>query len=214
MWSDKGKRSWLASFVFLTLVVGLIFFLTFLEVPDKNKDLITSIIGMIVGSISTVISIFVGRDPDDVKELRETITELNSDRNALIERLRDAQLDKDTLRKQLESLQGQVIDRLSIFVGEHRLAEVGGATKKLSPEVERWMPKPHETPLPDSISPLPKNKRHRLHGPPTPLAGNGLPVPPSTQPPQPAAPEPEADGDKRVAEEFDAWLKDFGDEDK
>jgi len=206
MWSDKSKRSWLASFVFLTLIVGLIFFLTFLEVPDKNKDLITSIIGMIVGSISTVISIFVGRDPDDVKELRESISELNSDRNALIERLRDAQIDKDTLRKQLEGLQGQVIDRLSIFVGEHRLAEVGGAKVGLSPEVERWLPKPMSTPLPDSVSPLPK-RESSVPGPPTPLPSSNAPTtePPGSSPRvQPQKPP--------VADEFDSWLANFGKE--
>jgi len=207
MWSDKGKRSWLASFVFLTLVVGLIFFLTFLEVPDKNKDLITSIIGMIVGSISTVISIFVGRDPDDVKDLKEAIQELNSDRNALIERLRDAQLDKETLRKQLEALQTQVIERLSIFVGEHRLAEVGGADIQLSPEVERWMPKPHETPMPNSVSPLPRKHTQRNPTPPVPSGGRV----PSTQPPgsSPAV-QPQKAPKPEKQEPLDDWMDLFG----
>ena len=77
---SKSARSWLASLIFLTMVVGLIFFLTFLEIPDKNKDLITSIIGMLVGSISMAISIFVGRDPDDVASLKGQIAELNDDR--------------------------------------------------------------------------------------------------------------------------------------
>ena len=78
---SKSARSWLASLIFLTMVVGLIFFLTFLEIPDKNKDLITSIIGMLVGSISMAISIFVGRDPDDVAALKGQIEELSDDRN-------------------------------------------------------------------------------------------------------------------------------------
>lgn len=211
MWSDKGKRSWLASFVFLTLIVGLIFFLTLMEIPSKNKDLITSIIGMIVGSISTVISIFVGRDPDDVKVLKESVAELNGDRNALIERLRDAQLDKETLRKQLEGLQGQVIDRLSIFVGEHNLKALGGKNVRLSPEVERWMPKQQKTPYPTSSGPIPA-------GPPTPFPSHGPKVP-STEPPevepklatvQRSAPQPAS----KVENEFDSWVRDFEKDDK
>lgn len=138
--SDKAIRSWLASLIFLSLVVGLIFFLTFLEIPEKNKDIVTSIIGMLIGSISMAISIFVGRDPDDVMALKNEIESLNDDRNTLIERLRDAQIDKDVLRRQLEELQNKLIDKLSIFVGETRLKQIGSNTSALE-EVEKWIPK-------------------------------------------------------------------------
>lgn len=138
--SDKAIRSWLASLIFLSLVVGLIFFLTFLEIPEKNKDIVTSIIGMLIGSISMAISIFVGRDPDDVMALKNEIESLNDDRNTLIERLRDAQIDKDVLRRQLEELQNKLIDKLSIFVGETRLKQIGSNTSALE-EMEKWIPK-------------------------------------------------------------------------
>lgn len=138
--SDKAIRSWLASFIFLTLVVGLIFFLTFLEIPEKNKDIVTSIIGMLIGSISMAISIFVGRDPDDVMALKSEVDSLNKDRNTLIERLRDAQIDKDTLRRQLEELQTNIIDKLSIFVGEAKLKKLGNNTQAIE-QAERWIPK-------------------------------------------------------------------------
>ena len=138
--SDKAIRSWLASFIFLTLVVGLIFFLTFLEIPEKNKDIVTSIIGMLIGSISMAISIFVGRDPDDVMALKSEVDSLNKDRNTLIERLRDAQVDKDILRRQLEDLQTNIIDKLSIFVGEKKLKKLGNNTQPM-PQTERWIPK-------------------------------------------------------------------------
>lgn len=142
--SDKAIRSWLASLIFLSLVVGLIFFLTFLEIPEKNKDIVTSIIGMLIGSISMAISIFVGRDPDDVMALKNEIESLNQDRNTLIERLRDAQIDKDVLRRQLEELQNKLIDKLSIFVGESRLKHIGTNTSALE-EVEKWIPKEKQT---------------------------------------------------------------------
>lgn len=138
--SDKAIRSWLASFIFLTLVVGLIFFLTFLEIPEKNKDIVTSIIGMLIGSISMAISIFVGRDPDDVMALKSDIEKLHQDRNTLIERLRDAQIDKDILRRQLEELQNNIIDKLSIFVGEKRLKSITNNTQAME-QTERWIPR-------------------------------------------------------------------------
>jgi len=155
---SKSARSWLASLIFLTMVVGLIFFLTFLEIPDKNKDLITSIIGMLVGSISMAISIFVGRDPDDVAALKGQIEELSDDRNTLIARLRDAQIDKDILRKQHEGLQALVISKLSVFAEDKRLGELAALAdeRSIPEEVARWIPGERAPQIPSTMTPLPK----------------------------------------------------------
>lgn len=139
--SDKAKRSWVASFIFLIMIIGLIFFFTYMHIPDKNKDVIVGIVGMIIGSISSMISIFSGRDPDDIKELKEEIIKLNDDRSTLISRLRDAQLDKEHLRIQLQSLQTEVISRLSIFVGIENLMKIGKIDEKSKKEIEKWLPK-------------------------------------------------------------------------
>lgn len=154
---SKSARSWLASLIFLTMVVGLIFFLTFLEIPDKNKDLITSIIGMLVGSISMAISIFVGRDPDDVAALKGQIEELSDDRNTLIARLRDAQIDKDILRRQHEGLQALVISKLSVFAEDKRLGELAALAdeRSIPEEVARWIPGERAPQIPSTMTPLP-----------------------------------------------------------
>ena len=155
--SDKGKRSWVASLIFLVMVIGLIFFFTYMHIPDKNKDVIVGIVGMIIGSISSMISIFSGRDPDDIKELKEEIIKLNDDRSTLISRLRDAQLDKEHLRKQLQALQTEVISRLSIFVGIENLMKIGKIDEKSKKEIEKWIPnKINDNEL---ISDAPKNMR-------------------------------------------------------
>jgi len=155
---SKSARSWLASLIFLTMVVGLIFFLTFLEIPDKNKDLITSIIGMLVGSISMAISIFVGRDPDDVAALKGQIEELSDDRNTLIARLRDAQIDKDILRRQHEGLQALVISKLSVFAEDKRLGELASLAdeRSIPEEVARWIPGERAPQIPATMTPLSK----------------------------------------------------------
>jgi hypothetical protein len=152
---SKAARSWLASLIFLSMVVGLIFFLTFMEIPPKNKDLITSIVGMLVGSVSMAISIFVGRDPDDVANLKAKIDELNDDRNTLIARLRDAQIDKDVLRRQLEGLQHLVIERLSVFAQDSTLGELAQMGQKSSPpeEIDRWIPAQQTSARAPSTSP-------------------------------------------------------------
>ena len=112
------------------------------------------------------ISIFVGRDPDDVAELRSEISSLRDDKNTLIARFRDAQIDKDTLRKQLTTLQMQIIERLSIFVGEESLKNIGNAKGAIPEDLARWIPddtkgSQEQTPLPNHPSqghpkPLPR----------------------------------------------------------
>lgn len=155
--SDKGKRSWVASLIFLVMVIGLIFFFTYMHIPDKNKDVIVGIVGMIIGSISSMISIFSGRDPDDIKDLKEEIIKLNDDRSTLISRLRDAQMDKENLRIQLQSLQHEVINRLSIFVGIENLMKIGKIDNKSKKEIEKWIPK--EIKNEELVSDAPKNMR-------------------------------------------------------
>jgi hypothetical protein len=155
--SDKGKRSWVASLIFLVMVIGLIFFFTYMHIPDKNKDVIVGIVGMIIGSISSMISIFSGRDPDDIKELKEEIIKLNDDRSTLISRLRDAQLDKEHLRKQLQALQTEVISRLSIFVGIENLMKIGRIDEKSKKEIEKWIP--NKIKIEELVSDAPKNMR-------------------------------------------------------
>ena len=155
--SDKGKRSWVASLIFLIMVIGLIFFFTYMHIPDKNKDVIVGIVGMIIGSISSMISIFSGRDPDDIKELKEEIIKLNDDRSTLISRLRDAQMDKETLRKQLQGLQTEVINRLSIFVGIENLMKIGRIDKESRKQIDKWIPK--EIKNEELVSDAPKNMR-------------------------------------------------------
>lgn len=155
--SDKGKRSWVASLIFLVMVIGLIFFFTYMHIPDKNKDVIVGIVGMIIGSISSMISIFSGRDPDDIKELKEEIIKLNDDRSTLISRLRDAQLDKEHLRKQLQAFQTEVISRLSIFVGIENLMKIGKIDEKSKKEIEKWIP--NKIKDDELISDAPKNMR-------------------------------------------------------
>ena len=62
----KAKRGWWFSVFFMILVVGLILFLTYVEIVDKNRDVLVGILGMITGSISSMMAIASGRDPSEV----------------------------------------------------------------------------------------------------------------------------------------------------
>ena len=66
-------------------------------------------------------------------------------------------MDKENLRKQLQALQTEVINRLSIFVGIENLMEIGKIDKRSRKEIEKWIPK--EIKDEELVSDAPKNMR-------------------------------------------------------
>jgi hypothetical protein len=136
----KARRGWWFSVFFMMLVVFLILFLTYVEIVEKNRDVLVGILGMITGSISSMMAIASGRDPSEVEELKDKLSSANADREALIARLRDAQIQMQLLREQIHELQVAVIDKLSIFAGDHPIKTKDENSVILHPSVEEWLP--------------------------------------------------------------------------
>ena len=136
----KSRRGWWFSVFFMLLVVGLILFLTYVEIVEKNRDVLVGILGMITGSISSMMAIASGRDPNEVENLKDKLASSNADREALIARLRDAQIQMQLLREQISELQIAVIEKLSIFSGEKPIQTRSSHEVILPPVVEEWLP--------------------------------------------------------------------------
>lgn len=102
--SEKAKRGWWASVVFMLLIVVLIVFLSYVEIQKVSRDILIGIIGMLTGSISSMLAIASGRDPSEVEELKDKLSTANANREALIARLRDAQIQMQLLRGQVFEL--------------------------------------------------------------------------------------------------------------
>ena len=136
----KSKRGWWFSVFFMVLVVGLVLFLTYVEIVEKNRDVLVGILGMITGSISSMMAIASGRDPSEVEELKDKLSAANADRAALIGRLRDAQIQVQLSREQISELQTAVIDKLSIFSGQKPIQTKDPDDVILHPIVEDWLP--------------------------------------------------------------------------
>ena len=134
----KLKKGWWFSVFFLLLVVLLVLFLAFVDIVDKNRDVLVGILGVITGSISSMIAIASGRDPSEVEELKDKLGKANADREALIARLRDAQIQMQLLREQINSLQLAIIENLTSL---SKIKEVNQADIKLNETVEKWLPK-------------------------------------------------------------------------
>ena len=100
--SDDDKRTlrgWWFSVIFMGLVVGLIVFLAYVDIVKENRDILIGIIGMLTGSISSMLAVASGRDPAEVEQLKDDLATKEADRQALIARLRDAHINS-----QLKSL--------------------------------------------------------------------------------------------------------------
>lgn len=137
----KAKRGWIFSVVFMVLIVGLILFLTYVRIVDENRDVLVGILGVLTGSISSMLAIASGRDPSELEEIKEKLSAANADRAALIARLRDSQIQLQLLRDQISELQVAMIDKLSIFASENIIKTKVPEQVVLSPEVEEWLPK-------------------------------------------------------------------------
>jgi uncharacterized transporter YbjL len=137
--TEKAKRGWWFSVIFLMIVVGLILFLTYVKIVDENRDVLVGILGMITGSISSMMAIASGRDPSEVEELKDKLASANADREALIARLRDAQIQMQLKTDQLLEIQTAVIDRLSVFEAG-RIKKITENDVILDPHVQEWLP--------------------------------------------------------------------------
>lgn len=137
---EKAKRGWWFSVFFMILVICLIMFLSFVEIVEKNRDVLVGLLGMITGSVSSMIAIASGRDPSEVEELKDKLGAANSDRQALIARLRDSQIQMQLLREQIFELQNAVINKLSLFQGEKPIKTKDPNQVILHQEVSQWLP--------------------------------------------------------------------------
>ncbi len=137
---EKAKRGWWASVVFMLLIVGLIIFLTYVKIVEENRDVLIGIIGMLTGSISSMLAIASGRNPSELDELKEKLSAANADRAALISRLRDAQIQMQLRTEQICELQESVIEKLSMFAGENPIKTRKQDQVILPPAVEEWLP--------------------------------------------------------------------------
>ncbi len=132
----KARRGWLFSVIYLGLILGLIFFLSFVEIVEKNRDVLVGILGVLTGSISSMIAVASGRDPAEIEELKGELSSQQADRAALIARLRDAQISLQLKSDQVTQLQTLMISELA----QLRARQLTESDVELDPHVKAWLP--------------------------------------------------------------------------
>ena len=85
------------------LVILLLLYLANNSIPRENKDIIVSIVGMIVGSLSVVVYTIIGKDTDEVNHLKTKVESQQKHIDTLVEQ-------KDAYEAQMITLQKQIIE--------------------------------------------------------------------------------------------------------
>ena len=107
IYKDKELRGYIGAGIIFFLVMGLLLFLAFYQIPESNNDIFKVIVGMLVGSLSVVIATFVGKDPEEVSKMKAKNESLEKQVTQIID-------EKDKIEKTLRDLQTEVIEKLSI----------------------------------------------------------------------------------------------------
>ena len=105
--NNKGFWGAIAMFV---VVVGITVSLFFIEIPEKNNDVIKLIIGVLVGSLSPIVFSILGKDPEELEKKNLLIESLRKENEELRGRI-------DSLYNSFVNLQDKVITELAILKG-------------------------------------------------------------------------------------------------
>ena len=104
----KDLRHYIGAAGIFLLVIALLLFLSFYQIPRENKDIFVSIIGMIVGSLSVVVYTIIGKNPDEVNALQKKVESLQSLTDQMEKR-------NDQLERMIIKMQEETIDKLSLM---------------------------------------------------------------------------------------------------
>jgi hypothetical protein len=103
---SENRKFW-ASLLMLAIVCCLIAYLTFVEVPPGNKDIIITVLGVLLGGASSAMPNLFGSKDGETEKLKNEIVELRADNvkiNAMF----------DTLREEHERITTQLVERFAI----------------------------------------------------------------------------------------------------
>ncbi len=104
----KDIRHFSGALLVFFLIVGILIYLSKFSIPDKNAQIVNTLIGMIAASVAMVIATITGRNPDDLEEAKKKIQGLENRVEMLVSQ-------KDSLESMLIKSQTETIERLTLL---------------------------------------------------------------------------------------------------
>ena len=104
----KEMRHYIGAAGIFTLIILLLMFLSYVEIPPVNKDLFVAIVGTLVSSLGIVVYVIIGQQPDEVTKLQKKNESLESITHQMEKR-------NDQLEEMIIEMQAQMIQKLTFF---------------------------------------------------------------------------------------------------
>ena len=109
----KELRHYVGAAGIFILIVLLLLFLSFIEIPPVNKDLFVAIVGTLVSSLGLVVYTIIGQQPDEVHKLKSKNESLSSVNNQM-------EVRNDQLEQMIIDMQKEVIEKLTELKGKQK----------------------------------------------------------------------------------------------
>jgi predicted urease superfamily metal-dependent hydrolase len=103
---NKDVRHYAGAAGIFLLIIMLLIFLSYVEVPPVNKDLFVAIVGTLVSSLGVVVYTIIGQQPDEVNKLQKKNESLSSVNNQM-------EVRNDQLEQMIIEMQKEMIEKLS-----------------------------------------------------------------------------------------------------
>lgn len=100
----RDKLIYIASFVMLAALFGLVAYLTFIPVPADNKDIIITILGVILGGGAAAMPNLFGDKDEETEKLKDRISSLESQLGIITAQYKD-------VSRRYETVLGMLVDR-------------------------------------------------------------------------------------------------------
>jgi|TARA_R110002126_G_scaffold258651_1_gene401662 predicted urease superfamily metal-dependent hydrolase len=108
---NKDVRHYAGAAGIFLLIIMLLIFLSYVEVPPVNKDLFVAIVGTLVSSLGVVVYTIIGQQPDEVNKLQKKNESLSSVNNQM-------EVRNDQLEQMIIEMQKEMIEKLSELKGK------------------------------------------------------------------------------------------------
>jgi predicted urease superfamily metal-dependent hydrolase len=108
---NKDVRHYAGAAGIFLLIIMLLIFLSYVEVPPVNKDLFVARVGTLVSSLGVVVYTIIGQQPDEVNKLQKKNESLSSVNNQM-------EVRNDQLEQMIIEMQKEMIEKLSELKGK------------------------------------------------------------------------------------------------
>ena len=106
--SAKDLRHYIGAAGIFLLIVFLLLFLSYNEIPPVNKDVFVSVVGMMVGSLSVVMYTIIGKNPEELESLRNKNESLQGSMDMM-------EIRNDQLESMIIQIQQNIIKNLTVL---------------------------------------------------------------------------------------------------